>query len=146
MLASLDTPLELFGWRAMLKGLAAQQRWSDIDARAAQARARCSALKQEASSRCAEIAALAVQARAALGDGAVALAAADALLARIADGQLGGEAPAQAHLARAMALQATGDAEAARREREAALAALRARYVESHRDVRRLAALLAAPG
>jgi serine/threonine-protein kinase len=145
MLASLETPLELFGWRAMLKGLAAQQRWPEVATRALQAVARCVALKQAASSRCAEIDAYAAQARAAGGDAAGALAAANAVLARLAADQLGGEAPAQARLARAMALQASGDADAARREREAALAALRTRYVDSHRDVRRLTAMLASP-
>jgi hypothetical protein len=60
------------------------------------------------------------------------------LLARIAADEVGGDTTAQTRIARAMALDRLGDAEAADADWQLARAAMRARYGDAHRDVVRL--------
>ena len=138
MLAALGTPMELYGWRAIAGGLAARSLWRDLAARSAEAIGRCAHHGAIESSRCIEIEALAAQAKAITGDARAALAASDALLAKIAANDIGGEATAQAHIARAMALDALGDKAAAGSDWRLAREALHARYGDAHRDVRLL--------
>ena len=137
-LAALNAPSEVLPWRLLLKGLAAQARWQDLWARAGRARARCAHHGLVASSRCIEIEALAAQAQSQVGDPRDALAAADGLLAAIAASGLGGEAPAQARIARAMALDSLGDPAAADVDWQLARDAMRERYGDGHRDVRQI--------
>jgi len=138
MLATLDAPSEVLSWRLLQKGLAAQARWQDLWARADRARARCAHHGLAANTRCVEVEALAAQAQSQDGDPRAALAAADRLLATIAAGRLGGEAPAQARIARAMALDRLGDPAAAGVDWQLARDAMRERYGDGHRDVRQI--------
>jgi hypothetical protein len=71
-----------------------------------------------------------------LGDAAAVLPSADALLARIAAREIGGDAMAQTRVARAMALDRLGDAQAAGVEWRLAREAMHGRYGDAHRDVR----------
>lgn len=137
MARRMETPLEIFAWRYLVKGLLANERWADGTAIGPEAAARCKAYGQDASSRCREIAGFVLQARvrADVGQAASVLDEADALLAAIERDGTGGAAPIVAHQARAEALLALGRHAEARAEFSTADAALTARYPATHRDV-----------
>ncbi len=143
MLAGLETPQELLAWRYLVLGMAAQARWTDVATRAAQAKARCAHHGVPDTWLCIEIEALAAQAESVIGDAGSALASSDALLARIAAKEIGGDAVAQTRIARALALDRLGDAEAASAEWRLARETVHGRYGDAHRDVLRLDELIA---
>jgi tetratricopeptide (TPR) repeat protein len=137
MARRMETPLEIFAWRYLVKGLLANEHWADAIASGPMAAERCKAYGHDASSRCREIAGFVLQARvrADVGQAASVLDEADALLAAIERDGTGGAAPIVAHQARAEALLALGRHADARADFATADTALTARYPATHRDV-----------
>lgn len=135
MARTLESPLEIFGWRWLAKGLLRNERWREAQAAARSGESRCVHFKRQSQSRCLDLRLLALMA--ALGENPRAAVDADiaALVAEIERSRPGGETPSLLLRLRGQVALASGERAKALTDFAAARDALALRYAPTHRDV-----------